>query len=85
MRKTDVYGLGLLLAECYVKCTHIFRKGLNSYSTVFDKELHQMVTVPLYNLVDKMTHYDFRKRLTAKDAQIIYAQLLQSIEDYFKL
>jgi serine/threonine protein kinase len=84
LRKTDVYSVGLLLAGCYVKCTHIFKTGHNSYSNTSDANLHELVTVPLYNLVDKMTHYDYRVRLTAKDAQIIYAQLLQNIEAYFK-
>lgn len=84
LRKTDVYSLGILLAECYVHCTRILKTGPNAYSNTFVPKLHTMVTVPLYDLVDKMTHYDFRKRLTAKDAQIEFAQLLQNIEGYFK-
>lgn len=84
LRKTDVYSTGLLLAECYFKFTNITKTGPDSYSNTSIKKLHDLVTVPLYNLVDKMTHYDYRVRLTAKDAQIIYAQLLQNIEAYFK-
>jgi len=84
LRKTDVYSLGLLLSHCYVYFTTIKKTGPDSYSNTSIKKLHEMVTVPLYNLVDKMTHYDYRLRITAKDAQIEYAQLLQNIEAYFK-
>lgn len=92
LKKTDIYGLGLVLADCYYNLTKIRKSGANSYEDDLhsgkNKRLvgaqHTDVTEPLYSLVDKMTHPDFRKRITAKDARIEYERLLLGIEAYFK-
>jgi serine/threonine protein kinase len=94
LKKTDIYGLGLVLADCYYNLTKIRKSGENTYEddskTGKNKKFivggtqHTAVTVPLYNLVDKMTHPDFRQRITAKDARVEYERLLLSIEAYFE-
>lgn len=82
LKKADVYSLGLVLAEVYLRLTGIKKTAEDSYSKMYSKRLHQTVTLPLYDLVGQMTNPDYRKRITAKDARIIYTQLLLEMEKY---
>jgi len=76
--KADVYGLGLVLADCYYSLTEIRKTGEGVFSA------EHPLNVPIYDLVDKMTHPDYRQRITAKDARVEYERVLLTIEQYFK-
>lgn len=94
LKKADVYALGLLLSNCYYQVTGIRKIGVNTYtddstlvkakpSAALSGRQHELVTVPLYNLVDKMTEPDFRKRFNSTDALSEFRTVLQGIETYF--
>jgi len=94
LKKADVYSLGLLLSECYYDLTGIRKIGVNIFtddstlvkakpSPALTGRQHDLVTVPLYDLVDKMTQPDFRKRINATDALQEFRTVLQGIENYF--
>lgn len=94
LKKADVYSLGLLLSQCYYELTGIRKIGFNIFtddstlvkakpSAALSGRQHELVSLPLYNLVDKMTEPDFRKRLNATDALSEFKTVLQGIETYF--
>jgi serine/threonine protein kinase len=84
LKKTDVYSLGLVLSHAYGALTGIVKLDETTYTIDKDAKLHSTITVPLFNLIDKMTHPDYHLRLNAREARIEYQTLLQAIESYFK-
>ena len=85
LKKTDVYSLGIVLSDCYYSLTSIRKTGKNSYTnSAVGSRQHNEVTVPLFDLVDKMTNPDYRLRYTAKDARLEYERVLLAIEAQFK-
>jgi serine/threonine protein kinase len=84
LKKADVYSLGIVLSNCYYTLTSIRKTGPNSYvNSAQGSKQHDEVTVPLFELVDKMTNPDYRLRLTSKDARIEYERVLLGIEAQF--
>lgn len=79
LKKADVYGLGLVLANCYYTLTGIKKTDEGVYSA------EHPLNVPFYDLIDKMTHPDYRQRLTVKDARVEYEQVLSAIERHFSI
>jgi len=82
LKKADVYALGLVLSECYSILTDIYQIHEKTFSNIKNIKQRNNISEPLFDLVNNMTNPDFRLRITAKDARIIYEDVLHGMESY---
>ena len=76
LKKTDIYSLGITLSYIYSYLTNHYL--LENNKITFNKKtqpLHDTLSVPIYELIKKMVHPDYRKRSTIDDVIAEYKQI----------